>query len=290
MDPLEQVRRDQVLEAERVLFDQRPVEMIVLALLLDGADARSAERRNAEQRVQPLQDVQPARERLVADLQVLAKRIDGKRRPDQVRQAHREQLQRSQIVHALQIRDLLAHEHATVFARPALGLSAGAGEEWLRKAAKRQELAEIRRALDAQLCDGQRVHPERMVAALQRIAAEAVEVELGAARDQDLLAGLLVVVETLQVVPPFAVLVQLVERPQLRYRKLTAEDAIAVLRHIPRQVAALAAGQRARERRLPDLPRARDEDHLPAEIPLHGAREIATMPRHPPMLAFSPFV
>src|SRR5439155_26761377 len=82
VDPFEQVRGDQVLEPWTGLGDQRPVEMIVLLLLLDGTDSGAAERRNPEDGVQPLQDREPPRGGPVAHLQAFAAAVDRETRPD----------------------------------------------------------------------------------------------------------------------------------------------------------------------------------------------------------------
>ena len=129
-----------------------------------------------------------------------------------------------------------------------------------------------------------------MEAALERIAAEAVGVEPGAAGHQEAspdvggggsldgrtatapgqcgLPGNTRVVEALQVVPPIPVLVDLVEHPQAGCRKLAHQDAFPVLRDVPVEVAGLGTWQAAGESRLSDLPGAGDKDHLPLEVSL----------------------
>ncbi len=51
----------------------------MLLLLLDGAEAGRAERRQAEYRVQPLENLQPARRSLVAYVQIFAQGVDRQR-------------------------------------------------------------------------------------------------------------------------------------------------------------------------------------------------------------------
>ena len=84
------------------------------------------------------------------------------------------------------------------------------------KPAERQELLQIAGRAQAQLGHGEGMQAQEVIAALQRVAAEAVEVEARAARDQDALAAAPAVVEALQVPAPGAVLVDLVEDPQPR--------------------------------------------------------------------------
>ena len=54
-----------------------------------------------------------------------------------------------------------------------------------------------------------------MITSLQRVSAEAVEIEAAAACDEDLLSGAPVVVEPLQIITPLTVLVYLIKDPQL---------------------------------------------------------------------------
>ena len=56
VNPLEQVRRDQVLEPGSFFGDDAPVVVIVLLLLFDGAQPRRAEGRQAVDGVEPLED------------------------------------------------------------------------------------------------------------------------------------------------------------------------------------------------------------------------------------------
>jgi len=113
-----------------------------------------------------------------------------------------------------------------------------------------------------------------MVTALQRIAAEAVQVEPPAAGDEDLLAARPAVVEPLQVIAPAAVLVDLVEDPQPSRRQLAAQDVLAVRGDVPVQVGRACARQAERERGLADLARSGDERHLAREVGAQRGGEV----------------
>jgi len=58
----------QILEARRLVADQRPVEVIMLLCFLHRAEPRCAGRRETEDRVEMLEDRYPATDRLVTDL------------------------------------------------------------------------------------------------------------------------------------------------------------------------------------------------------------------------------
>ena len=175
-------------------------------------------------------------------------------------------------------------------------LDFGAAEVRFGEAAEPQQVVEFAGLPQPEFRGGQGVQAEEMEAALQRIAAEAVGVEPGAAGHQDAspdlggggsldgwaaaapgsrgLPGNTRVVETLQVVPPVPVLVDLVEHPQAGGGKLAPQDAFPVLRDVPVEVAGLGTGQAAGESRLSDLAGAGDKDHLPLEVSLDLVRQV----------------
>jgi hypothetical protein len=78
---------------------------------------------------------------------------------------------------------------------------------------------------------GEGVQPREVIAPLEGVAAEAVEVEPRAARDEDALSPAPAVVEALEEAAPRAVLVDLVEHPQARRRELAAQDPIWAARY-----------------------------------------------------------
>ena len=122
--------------------------------------------------------------------------------------------------------------------------------------------------------------PQQMVATLQRVASEAIKVQPRAARYQNALSASATVIETLQVVSPAAVLVDLIEYPKPSGWQLSFENSLAILRDIPIEVAGRTAVQRARERGLTDLTRAGNEYHLLREIPADLRQKVTRDPRH----------
>ena len=103
----------------------------------------------------------------MADLEVLAERVHGQGRPDELGEPHHEQLQSPEVGHALQARQLLAHQEVPVLARPPARLRLVASEKGLGKASELQEIAKLGRAPEAQLARRQRMHPEEGIAALE---------------------------------------------------------------------------------------------------------------------------
>ena len=124
------------------------------------------------------------------------------------------------------------------------------------------------------------MQPQEVVTALQGVAAKPVEIEAGAAGDEDRLATAACVEEPLEVVAPASILVELVEDPQLRDRQLASQNALAVLRHVPAQVPGLPAWQALGERRLSDLPGPGHEDHLLGEVAADLGHQIARVQSH----------
>src|SRR5438093_13166791 len=76
---------------------------------------------------------------------------------------------------------------------------------------------------------------EQVISSLQGIPPKAIDVEPAASGDEDLLSAWPSVVQTLEVIPPAPVLVDLVEDPEPARRQLALEDALAVLRDVPVQ-------------------------------------------------------
>ena len=249
----------------------------MLLLLLDGADARRTERRQAEDRVEPLEGGEPGGHGLVAHLQVLAQGVDRERRADQLGQAQHQQLEMPEVLDALERRDLVAHQPGAVLARPATRLVPRCRRGTAPgNPPSVSSVRKSRRRTQPQLRRRERVQPQQVVAALQRVAAEAVEVEPSAAGDEDALSAPTAVVQTLEIVAPAPVLVELVEHPELRGRQLPTQDALAVPGNVPVEVPGPSTGQAQRERRLADLARPGDEDHLPAQIFAELRQEVAS--------------
>lgn len=75
-----------------------------------------------------------------------------------------------------------------------------------------------------------------MNTALERVSTIAVEIEPSASRDQDALALPASVPEPLHQPTPTSTLVNLVENPELVWREMLCEEALAIGRHIPVEI------------------------------------------------------
>src|SRR5258708_1384802 len=126
------------------------------------------------------------------------------------------------------------------------------------------------------------MEPQIVVASLQRITTEAVEIQARASRHQDALAPASRVVQAFEVVAPGAVLLDLVEKPRCRRRQLALEDRIAVSRNVEVEVGGRIADDHLAELCLAHLPRPADEDHLAREILLDRRLEITPEGCHLP--------
>ena len=272
--PLQQVHGHQVLEAGGPVAHLDPVVVVVLLRLLDGAERRRAERLDAEDGVEPLENLQPAADGPVADLQVLAQRVHRQRRPHHVAQPNREQLDRADVGDPFEVTNLLFDEAHAVLARPALRCVPGVAHPGLGEAAEVEEPIQPGDVGDAELGDRQRVQAQQVVASLQGVAAVTVVVEPAAAGDEN--AGpVLAVVEALEKAAPPVELVQLVEDQHRRVRQAAAQDRVAVIRDVPAQIARRVREQAARQGGLAHLPGTRDEHHLPFQIAADLAGQIA---------------
>ncbi len=279
MDPLEQVRRHEVLEAQRILLHQCPVELIVLARLAHGPHLRRSERCQAKDGVESLEDRDPTLDGLVRDLQVFAQRIDRKRRADELGKSKGQKLEASQVMHALQRGDVLTDQPRPVLARPASRLDFGATQERLGKAAEVEQVDESRLPL-AELREGERMESQQVIAPLQRVAAVTIEIEPAAAGGQNLLTFRTPVEEALQKAAPGAPLMDLVEDPDPACRQLALQNALAVGSNVPVEVARASARQASGEGGLPNLPRPGEEDHLPFEVGRDLRREVPLARAH----------
>jgi hypothetical protein len=79
MHPFQKMGSDEVLEPRGGIGYKRPVELIVLLLLLDGSKPRGPEGSEAEDGVEAFENSKPVRDCLVSDLQVFAQRVDRER-------------------------------------------------------------------------------------------------------------------------------------------------------------------------------------------------------------------
>jgi hypothetical protein len=163
LDPLHQMARDHVLEMRPRIDHDRPVVVVVLALLLHRAQLRRTERHDAERAVDALEHVDPARGRRVRHLQALAQRVDRQRAAHAIGQALRQPLELAQVRDRLQRRDLREHEPLAVGQRAAACEPLAARQERLGEPAECQQ----RRhgvGMAAEFGDAERVQPQVEVA------------------------------------------------------------------------------------------------------------------------------
>lgn len=151
----------------------------------------------------------------------------------------------AQVLDSLERYDVLPNQSVAILAGPAARLGFAAAEERLRESPERQERPEVVRSPDAEFTHGERVQAQQMITSLQRLAAEAIEIQLPAARNQNLLALVAPVVQTLQVVAPAAVLVEFIEHPEPGRRKLSPENPLAVRHDVPVEVAGPSSWNRS---------------------------------------------
>ena len=175
---------------------------------------------------------------------------------------------------AFEAGDLFADQQGAVFARPASGLGCGTTEVRFGKAAQVEEILQLRRLRQAQFRDRQRMQAKQVVAALERIASKAVEVQPRTSGDENLLPARAAIEQPLEEISPGAVLVELVEDPQLRGGQLATKNAFAMLGDIPVQVAGDSPWKALGESGLADLSRTRDEDHLLRQVATDLGREV----------------
>ena len=100
------------------------------------------------------------------------------------------------------------------------------------------------------------MHAQELVAALQRIAAKTVQIKPAASGNQDPLVRLAGVVQALEPVAPVPVLVDFIERPEIRIRQIALENTTAAFVHAPVQISIPGARQAFRQGGLADLARA----------------------------------
>jgi hypothetical protein len=141
----------------------------------------------------------------------------------------------SRVPRSCAARPVLSHEAVAVLARPPPRLDLGARQEGFREAAEREKVAQLGGRLQGQLGGREGVEPEHVVATLQRIAPEAVEVQLRAAGDQNPLAG----------TPAVSNASTGLAGPCRGSRRIRGEtgsrrDPLAVLRDVPARVACRA--------------------------------------------------
>lgn len=112
-----------------------------------------------------------------------------------------EQLQRPQIVDLLQAHEVFTDQAGAVLARPAARVDIRAAIKRLRESAQPQQIEKLLSVLQTQLRRREWVQPQQVVAALEGVAAETVEVEARAARHEDSLPARSAVPEALDVRP-----------------------------------------------------------------------------------------
>lgn len=108
------------------------------------------------------------RNRLVADLEVFAQRVEREGAPDEVGQPQDQKFDFTQILDPLETGKVLANKPGAVFARPALGLDLGAPEERFRESSQLEELLPIAKALDLEFGRGERVQASVCTSRIRR--------------------------------------------------------------------------------------------------------------------------
>lgn len=125
-----------------------------------------------------------------------------------------------------------------------------------------------------------------MITPLERIAAEAVQVEPGAAGDQHAALAVKFVVDALEKIPPPPVLVELVEDPQLGVGQVAPKDAGPMSGNVPVQLPGWIRLEVSRQSGLADLAGSAQEHHLLGKIgrdlAVEVARHVAMLPRRGP--------
>ena len=116
---------------------------------------------------------------------------------------------------------------------------------------------------------------QQVVTSLQRIAAEAVQIETAAAGYENALPLRAAVIDALQIVAPLTVLVDLVEHPQWRSRQLALQNPFTIVCDVVVQVAALCVGNALRERGFADLAWTGDKYHLAFQVAADLRVEVA---------------
>jgi hypothetical protein len=125
---------------------------------------------------------------------------------------------------------------------------------------------------------------KQVITALERIASEAIKIQPRTAGDENPLTAGPAIEQTLEEIPPGALLVELVEHPQLCGGQLAAENTFAMFGDIPVQVARHCSWKALGECGLPDLSRTRDEDHLFDQIASDLGHKVASERGHMPSL------
>lgn len=115
------MRCHEVLESGHLSLGERPVEVVVLLLLLHGPEARRSEVRQAKDRAESLENARPRSHRLVRHLQVFSEGVERGRRAEELREAEDEELEIPEVRDALRDRDLLPDEQIPVLAEPPAG-------------------------------------------------------------------------------------------------------------------------------------------------------------------------
>src|SRR5262249_9031988 len=143
-----------------------------------------------------------------------------------------------------------------------------------------KEVGQVLRSPQPQLRGRERVQPQQVVPALERVATEPVDVEPSAPGDEDALPTTLDVVHTLEEVAPGAILVDLVENPEITRGQFSTQDALAVLGDVPVQVAGRRTWKTQRQSRLAHLAGTGNKDHLPAQVLCDLRPEVSGPRRH----------
>ncbi len=114
-----------------------------------------------------------------------------------------------------------------------------------------------------------------MVAALQRIAAETIDIEAGTADNQDMQLPLRLIHQPFQIISPGTVFVYLVKDEPSRSRQFPAQDGFTVSGHIPVEIEPGFAGNLPRHGRLADLAGTGHKNHFSKQVGAHLCGQVA---------------
>ena len=121
------------------------------------------------------------------DLEVLSQGVDRQRRADEIGQAQHQLFQAAEVADACQSGHVFPEHARTLMTGPAARLDLAAAEPGLGEPAEIQQLREALRVRDVRLDDRQRMQPQQVIPALQRVAAKTEELQAPAPGHQNAL-------------------------------------------------------------------------------------------------------
>src|SRR5215510_8478380 len=144
---------------------------------------------------------------------VFAKSVNRQRRAHKLGQTKDQKFKITEVLDTLQSGHLLPHEPVSVLSRPPSRLDLRAAKERFGKSSQFEQVAKPGGRTNGEFLCRERVQPQHVIAPLKGIAAETIEIETSASRDQDFLPGPTSVVQPFEQVAPGSVLMDLVGDP-----------------------------------------------------------------------------